>query len=99
VPEVQKEADQMSNIVPLGGNPLAAREVRRATSLVKGKTSVRATIIEAETYLTALGIQALTTVGVMEEEAIKRAPLVEARVKVLADVHAGAVASELMKPW
>jgi hypothetical protein len=89
----------MNDIVPMTLAPLAARDLRRAIRGVKGEAAIRATRVEAQTYIAHVGLQAVGMIAVAEEEIIKRAPLAEPRVKAIADLHAGVVASEVLRPW
>ncbi len=89
----------MNEIVSTGTTALVAREVRRGVRAVKGEAAIRATTVQATTFVTSVAIQDAAFVGALEEAAIKQAPLAEERVRLLADGHAGACLAQVIKPW
>lgn len=89
----------MNDIVPVVPAPLAVRDLRRAIRGVKNEATVRALRVEAQTYVAHAALQGVGMIAAAEEEIIRRAPLAEARAKAVADLHAGVVASEVLRPW
>ncbi len=89
----------MSDIVPAVPASLAARDLRRAVRGVTNDAAVRVTRVQAQTFVAHAALSATGLMATLEEEVIKRSPLAEPRAKAIADIHAGVVAAEILRPW
>lgn len=89
----------MSDLVPLTPSPLVGRQLRHSVRSTKGEVADRAVRIQAQSYVANLAMQAVSVTAALEEELIRRAPLAENRLKLVADTHAGVVCAEVMRPW
>jgi hypothetical protein len=89
----------MSDLLPYSAPALSRRQHNRVLELVRQEADRRATRIGAKTYVADTAMQAVTVVGMMEEACIKRAPLAESRLDLIAQGHSISVADEVMRPW
>ncbi len=58
---------------------------------------VHATEVRAIEFVTRVGLQSIAELSELEGRLIAQTPLAEARLKMLADTAAGAIASELVR--
>ena len=87
----------MSSIVPFEGSRRLPRLASQQIAGSERRALVHATEVRAIEFVTRVGLQSIAELSELEGRLIAQTPLAEARLKMLADTAAGAIASELMR--
>jgi hypothetical protein len=87
----------MSSIVPFDGPRRLPRLASQQMATSERRALVHATEVRAIEFVTRVGLQSIAELSELEGRLIAQTPLAEARLKMLADTAAGAIASELVR--
>ena len=87
----------MSSIVPFEGPRRLPRLASQQMAASERRALVHATEVRAIEFVTRVGLQSIAELSELEGRLVAQTPLAEARLKMLADTAAGAIASELVR--
>jgi hypothetical protein len=87
----------MSGIVPFEGPRRLPRLASQQMAASERRALVHATEVRAIEFVARVGLQSIAELSELEGRLVAQTPLAEARLKMLADTAAGAIASELVR--
>jgi hypothetical protein len=87
----------MSGIVPFEGPRRLPKLANQQMAASERRALVHATEVRAIEFVARVGLQSIAELSELEGRLIAQTPLAEARLKMLADTAAGAIASELVR--